>query len=395
MASFRQRESGYWQAIVRRQGAPDQSRTFPTKREAETWAATIESEIARGVFVSRSAAEKTTFATVADRFSREVLPTKRSGKTDQYVLNQLVEVFGKYPLASISNSMIAEYRDARLKTHSPQTVIHAITMLSRVFKACVLDWGIALPMGIPTAQVRKPRANNARDRRLEGDEEIRIIRAIESGSKSSHLASIVAFALETAARQSEIASLVWSDVDLEKRVAKIRGEEGRETKNADTFRPVPLSSKAVAILSALPRPKKGDGSVFGSSSSAIKQAFALAVKRARHDYEREVLQRELAAAGLSEAEIKEEARKVLKSRGGPKPSNPKPPRKETMAVMNELAKDPCCLDLHFHDLRHEATSRLAEKLQMHELMKVTGHKSSAMLARYYHPRAEDLAKKLD
>jgi integrase len=51
-------------------------------------------------------------------------------------------------------------------------------------------------------------------------------------------------------------------------------------------------------------------------------------------------------------------------------------------------------DLTFHDLRHEATSRLAEKLQMHELMRVTGHKDTRMLARYYHPRAEDLARKL-
>jgi len=50
--------------------------------------------------------------------------------------------------------------------------------------------------------------------------------------------------------------------------------------------------------------------------------------------------------------------------------------------------------LTFHDLRHEATSRLAEKLALHELMKVTGHKDTKMLARYYHPRAEDLAKKL-
>ncbi len=53
------------------------------------------------------------------------------------------------------------------------------------------------------------------------------------------------------------------------------------------------------------------------------------------------------------------------------------------------------VDLHFHDLRHEATTRLAEKLEMHELMKVTGHKTTRMLARYYHPRAADLAKKLD
>jgi integrase len=41
--------------------------------------------------------------------------------------------------------------------------------------------------------------------------------------------------------------------------------------------------------------------------------------------------------------------------------------------------DALLTDLHFHDLRHEATSRLADKLQMHELMKVTGHKHYSML----------------
>jgi integrase len=51
-------------------------------------------------------------------------------------------------------------------------------------------------------------------------------------------------------------------------------------------------------------------------------------------------------------------------------------------------------DLRFHDLRHEACSRLADKFHLHELMKITGHKTVAMLARYYHPRAEDLAKRL-
>ncbi|WP_406569111.1 tyrosine-type recombinase/integrase [Aeromonas caviae] len=51
-------------------------------------------------------------------------------------------------------------------------------------------------------------------------------------------------------------------------------------------------------------------------------------------------------------------------------------------------------DLRFHDLRHEATSRLAEIFPMHELTKITGHKDPRMLMRYYHPRAEDLARKL-
>jgi integrase len=51
--------------------------------------------------------------------------------------------------------------------------------------------------------------------------------------------------------------------------------------------------------------------------------------------------------------------------------------------------------LHFHDLRHTATTRLSQKLpNLIELAAVTGHKNVQMLARYYHPKAEDLAKKL-
>lgn len=51
-------------------------------------------------------------------------------------------------------------------------------------------------------------------------------------------------------------------------------------------------------------------------------------------------------------------------------------------------------DLRFHDLRHEATSRLASVFPMHELTKITGHRDPRMLMRYYHPRAEELAKRL-
>ncbi len=52
------------------------------------------------------------------------------------------------------------------------------------------------------------------------------------------------------------------------------------------------------------------------------------------------------------------------------------------------------VDLHPHDLRHEATTRLADKFAMHELAKITGHRDTRMLLRYYHPSAEDLAKRL-
>jgi len=52
-------------------------------------------------------------------------------------------------------------------------------------------------------------------------------------------------------------------------------------------------------------------------------------------------------------------------------------------------------NLHFHDLRHVATSRLAERLpNVIELAAVTRHQTLQMLKRYYHPKAEALALKL-
>jgi integrase len=58
----------------------------------------------------------------------------------------------------------------------------------------------------------------------------------------------------------------------------------------------------------------------------------------------------------------------------------------------ERAKLP---NLHFHDLRHTAITHMANKLHnLIELSAVSGHKSLAMLKRYYHPNVEDLARKL-
>ncbi len=51
--------------------------------------------------------------------------------------------------------------------------------------------------------------------------------------------------------------------------------------------------------------------------------------------------------------------------------------------------------LRFHDLRHEATSRLFERgFNPMEVAAITGHKTLNMLKRYTHLKAEELAKRL-
>lgn len=66
------------------------------------------------------------------------------------------------------------------------------------------------------------------------------------------------------------------------------------------------------------------------------------------------------------------------------------------ALFRKAVKRAMIDDLHFHDTRREALTRLSEKLNVMELAKVSGHKDLRILQNvYYEPKAEDLAKKLD
>jgi integrase len=55
-----------------------------------------------------------------------------------------------------------------------------------------------------------------------------------------------------------------------------------------------------------------------------------------------------------------------------------------------------CVDLHFHDLRHEGTSRLFERgLNIAEVMTITGHSTKEMVDRYSHYSAALILEKLE
>lgn len=77
MATITKRGPYQWRAQVRRHGYPAQSKTFNTKAEAEAWANMIESEMSRGIWVSRSEAETTTLYEILARYETEVSVAKK------------------------------------------------------------------------------------------------------------------------------------------------------------------------------------------------------------------------------------------------------------------------------------------------------------------------------
>lgn len=332
MATIRKRGELQWQAIVKRKGFPGQSKTWNTRKEAEAWARQIESEMDRGVFVSRSEVERVTVAELIERYRDEVLPGLR-GKGQRPALNALEAALGSYSLAALSSKIVTDYRKRRLAIVSGDTVRKEVNLLSRLIDLAGKEWGLPLPAN-PCSMVSRPPPGRARERRLEGDEETRLLASCEP-----HMQALVRFAIETAARLGELLALRWSDVDTSRRVLVLRGIDGRGTKNGDAARAVPLSAAALVVLDDLRAlPLSIDGRVFWWWKAA--DSFNKSWRRAA------------ARAGIE--------------------------------------------DLRFHDLRHEAASRLFEKgvFDSMEVASITGHKTLAMLKRYTHLRAEDLAKKL-
>lgn len=327
MALIEKRGPYQWRVRIRKKGFPPQSKTFTDKKNAETWARKIESEMERGLFVSSSAAEQTTVAQILDRYEQEVFPRLADGgKRERFRLTLLKNHFGPLSLAALRSNHVAKYRDQRLKEVSAQSVKHELGLLGRTLKFAQIDCGIHLPFGLPTAQVRMPKLPAGRERRLHEGEEQRLLDAAIA-SKGKEIECIMLLAIETAARRSEIAVMRWEHVDLKKQTWHIP-----KTKNG-TPRTIPLSTKAVMLLKNVPR--RIDGRVWGVEKDSITQAFG----RICH-----------------QAEIK---------------------------------------GLRFHDLRHEATSRLFEKgLELMDVAAITGHKDLRALLRYTHLRPENLAAKL-
>ena len=67
MATFRKRGAYQWQAQVRKQVQPLQTKTFETRALSEQWARAIEVEMDKGVFISRAEAESTTLKELLER----------------------------------------------------------------------------------------------------------------------------------------------------------------------------------------------------------------------------------------------------------------------------------------------------------------------------------------
>ncbi len=378
MASKRQR-GDHWEYTFKRAGVLDKPLylTFNSEEEGDAYAKKLEALLARGI-VPAEHVEPVRVGNI-EQLCRQYMREAHVKFKDRGALGTVCKAVGTTPLASINvkwvDGWVTEMKQA--KKLAPATIRAKVGALAR----CT-DWGVrkglvvlpdhplrTLPVGY--AQYTKSdsaiagvkRVDVERDRRLESGEHEKILAVIEGGvlprkqrplalEFKSALRCLYTLALESAMRLREMYTLTLDQVDIPNRTIYLD-----QTKNGDK-RQVPLSSVALASLKEyldareIP-PGHPTNALFPWWSGSLDE-------------------RQL-------GEVSNTLSKLFHNNRSP--------------GIFDIAK---CAGLKFHDLRHEATSRLFERttLSDSEIMKITGHKTHRMVMRYANLRGSNLAEKL-
>ncbi len=360
--------------------------SFPSLELAEAYKATSDAWLAQGKVPPEWFGDKARREVMLGEIISSYMVAKSISEGDQHQLRNLLGEFRTHPLAKC-DSQWAETWVASMKHEkglSPSTIRHYVGALARC-----LDWARKqhrqvlpanplreLGRGYSTYNEhdrRKAKENGhegredvERDRRLEDGEEPRI-RNILAGEKPEerqrplelHYQGALEFlfdlALESAMRMREMYTLDLYQVDVKRRTIYLG-----KTKNGDK-RQVPMTTVAVAAFEKyMEQVKNGER---GMEGFTVKSPTDRLFPWWDGDLSPEALRRVT-------SKLSRQYRRVF-----------------------EAAKAP---GLHFHDLRHEATSRFFERTTMkaEKIQKITGHKTHTMLMRYTNLRGSDLADEL-
>ncbi len=285
-----------------------------------------------------------------DRYLSEISSEKRSGDQERSICKAwMATSLADMPLIRIRPHHLVKLRDEWLQTLRPATVVRRLALLSHLFNIAHKEWALE-SLRNPVSLIRKPKVNNARERRpltninIPGEPSDELAWLVAS-VRNPQFGSFVTLAVETAMRRSEIISLRWENIDFERKTAYLP-----VTKNGHP-RTVPLSPVALNELRLLCR-GSAEGSIFTVGASAITRMLVRARRRCRFRYE-----------------------DLCQKHG-------------VLPIKNAFR------DLRVHDLRHEGISRLAPLFQAHELARISGHRDTRMLMRYFHPDVAQFAERL-
>ncbi|MCP1290894.1 site-specific integrase [Chromobacterium sp. S0633] len=349
--------NGKWRATVRKkQGGKlvlNKTKTFDSKKLAEDWAKRLEVKVqddgglksvqdtmsTRGVLVS----------TLIQKYMDYVEAVKPLGETKKNVLKVLRDsTLGQKTATGLKAQDLIDYCMERhdLYGNGPATLYQYVGYFRQVFAIAPSAWGIA----VTTTAIDEAKPvlthlgligqGNERDRRLEGDEYQRLLEWFteydRGRAREVEMLPVFRFAVALPLRRGEICGISRRHLDIKKRTVIIKDRKDPKKKIGND-QEVPLLGEAWDIVQAqLAGRAEGDKEerIFPYNVTTVSAVFQRAV--------------------------------------------------ESLGIE----------DLHFHDLRHEGTSRLFEAgYSIEEVALVTGHKNWNTLRRYTQLRPASLHHK--
>jgi integrase len=280
-----------------------------------------------------------TFGDIVDRYTKEVYPIKPWGRSKSADLERLKRELGQHPVANLTHeNLMALFTEMNNTGAGGVTISQRAGYLLKILETAKDVWRLNVPVEaarsarsalVKTGLIRK---GKHRDRRCTDAELEKVIAHVERKATKIPFRDIVWFSVATSMRISEVCRLEWTDLNEADRTVRIRDRKHPSEKMGN-HQIVPLienlkGHNAFEIVKAQPRKARR---IFPVNPRTVGDYFTEAV---------------------AQLEIE---------------------------------------DLHLHDIRHEAISRLFEAgYRIEEVSIFSGHRDWSMLKRYTHLRAVDL-----
>lgn len=344
MATIKKLPSGSWRVQVRRKGRYA-SETFVRREDARRWATETESKIDRGNSPVKSRiARVTTFGELVDLHIEDLIEIgKTIGRSKTATLDMLKRELGSKRIVELDRELLIKFgRQRAAEGAGPVTLGIDLGTIKLVLSHAASIHGLAVSTE-PLDHARSALGRlglvgkgTERDRRPLDDELGALFDFFDSNELLTiPMSRIVKFAIASAMRQEEICRVTWNDLDVRRKLLLIRDRKDPREKKGNHQR-IPLLGISGFDAIELIEEQRGfrdnaEQRIFPYNGRSVGTAFRRACKSLEID------------------------------------------------------------DLRFHDLRHEATSRLFEEgFTIPQVALVTGHKDWKMLRRYTHLKPESL-----
>lgn len=165
-------------------------------------------------------------------------------EAERILEREFVGTFGQRDIREIKRFDVLEIMDAAVARGSTYQANRILSNIRKLFNWCV-ERGIVETS--PITGLKAPTKEESRDRVLEDDEIVRLLRACRNDVYPFR--QFVPILLATAQRRGELAEMRWSEVDLDAKQWVIPAERSKNGKP----HVVPLSPYALDVLNEVPR----------------------------------------------------------------------------------------------------------------------------------------------